>query len=231
MKENKIVFWLLPIILVITALLVGCGGSKTIPVGGVAPNQNIKPEATGQESQDIKSEAANLAMQAIGAPYNTSGAKGWDWKEAKFVDSNILKDGYHWNYQNHDEVGKGLDCSGLVFWAFNKAAGITSYQDSKSPVREEGANGQWNDTSRLNKTPTTTPPQISELKPGDLLFLDTPDDGIGVVDHVGIYVGNGEVVHSQGDRGVEKLTLADWLILPTGGKTYKDWFVGYGTVK
>ena len=49
----------------------------------------------------------------------------------------------------------------------------------------------------------------SKLKPGDLVFfLDYPTyDGIG---HVGIYIGNGQIVHASTQRTGIKITAATY---------------------
>ena len=70
----------------------------------------------------------------------------------------------------------GFDCSGLVYYALNEA-GISvprttaqGYKDMATPVNEATA------------------------QPGDLIFFGT----LGVVDHVGIYMGNGQMVNATG---------------------------------
>lgn len=70
----------------------------------------------------------------------------------------------------------GFDCSGLVYYALNEA-GINvprttaqGYKDMATPVNEAIA------------------------QPGDLIFFGTQ----GVVDHVGIYMGNGQMVNATG---------------------------------
>ena len=72
----------------------------------------------------------------------------------------------------------GFDCSGLVYYALNEA-GISvprttaqGYKDMAAPVNEATA------------------------KPGDLIFFGTQ----GVVDHVGIYMGNGQMINATGAR-------------------------------
>jgi len=190
-------------------------------------------------SSDLGEAAAVLAESVAGAPY-LWGGKGWDLNYNKFVESNDILSGY--NYYDPIskivKVGSGLDCSGLVYWSYNKAAGL---QDSpvnipdQCPVYFEGASGQWSDTKRLEKLggPTDIPSRY-DLKTGDLLFLQNTETPTSGIDHVGIYVGDGEVVHAKGpiDTGhIEKATLGDWLILPTSdGKKYKDHFAGYGRI-
>lgn len=70
-----------------------------------------------------------------------------------------------------DTPGVGFDCSGLVMWAYSKA-GI-SFPHS--------AEGQYEDTTHI---------PMSALQPGDLVFWGSG----GYVDHVGIYVGGGDIL-------------------------------------
>jgi cell wall-associated NlpC family hydrolase len=67
---------------------------------------------------------------------------------------------------------KAFDCSGLVLWAFNKV-GISMPHSSRAQ-------------SQMGK-----PVSKSQLRPGDLVFFYTP------VSHVGIYIGNGKIVHAS----------------------------------
>ncbi|MHB1487331.1 MAG: C40 family peptidase, partial [Acidimicrobiales bacterium] len=62
-----------------------------------------------------------------------------------------------------------FDCSGLVMWAFAHA-GVSL---------PHSAQAQYDDTTRV---------PISDLQPGDLVFYFQP------VDHVGIYIGNGNMI-------------------------------------
>ena len=68
-----------------------------------------------------------------------------------------------------------FDCSGLVNWAFKNSG--------KSLPRSSSA------LSRIG-----TPVSKSALQPGDLVFFYKP------VIHVGIYVGNGKIVHASNPR-------------------------------
>lgn len=78
-------------------------------------------------------------------------------------------------------------------------------------------------------------PTSDELKPGDLLFLDTGYKGTGVIDHVAMYVGNDKVIHAVGPQdnpdSVKEISLEEWQKLSVGGKTYGDYFYGYGRLK
>jgi cell wall-associated NlpC family hydrolase len=74
-----------------------------------------------------------------------------------------------------------FDCSGLVSWAFKKAG--------KSLPR----------TSRAQST-VGTPVSRSELQPGDLVFFYKP------VSHVGIYIGDGKIVHASTRKSPVKIS-------------------------
>ncbi|GHE21364.1 C40 family peptidase [Halomonas urumqiensis] len=84
----------------------------------------------------------------------------------------------------------GLDCSGLVALAY-RAAGIPVPRTADDQFREL--------------------PTLDEARPGDLLFFDTA--GRGKASHVGIYRGNGQMIHAPGrGRRVEStpLSIAYW---------------------
>jgi len=74
-----------------------------------------------------------------------------------------------------------FDCSGLTKYAYSKSGVTLSHS-----ARLQAYRG-W----RVSK---------SSLKPGDLIFFDT--NGGGAINHVGIYVGNGNFVSAQSGAGV-----------------------------
>jgi hypothetical protein len=151
--------------------------------------------------QPLTARAVELARTVVGAPYLgdgfTWGGKGWDPTPipGAFVISERIKTGYEfWNNKlKKNDFGEGLDCSGLVFWSYNKAFGATRYQDelTPNPVHYENANGQC---SGSNSSPVSE----ADLQAGDLLCFDHNRDGR--MDHVALYIGgNGEsdVVHAS----------------------------------
>jgi cell wall-associated NlpC family hydrolase len=77
-----------------------------------------------------------------------------------------------------------FDCSGLTQFAY-KAAGVTLPHSSKS---------QSTMGSYVAK---------SDLKPGDLVFFYSP------VSHVGMYIGNGQIVHAPTSGSVVKIVKLD----------------------
>ena len=78
-----------------------------------------------------------------------------------------------------------FDCSGLAYWC-HKQLGI-NIPVSSAPQSQGGS-------------PTT-----GGIKPGDLLFYNTSGSGVS---HVGIYIGNGEMIHApQPGEKVKKTNI------------------------
>ncbi len=76
-----------------------------------------------------------------------------------------------------------FDCSGLTSYAYRQA-GVTLSRSSRA---------QLSDGTRVSK---------SNLQPGDLVFYYSP------VSHVGLYIGNGRIVHAANPRtGVDTTSL------------------------
>ena len=95
---------------------------------------------------------------------------------------------------------KGFDCSGLVYWSF-KQIGITM-QDS---AYRQG----YKDTDKTGKIKIKKITSMSQLKRGDVVCFNTVEDGANdLVDHTGIYLGNGKFIHaSSTGKGVITSTL------------------------
>ncbi len=86
------------------------------------------------------------------------------------------------------EGPNSFDCSGLIYYVY-------------------GQNGiNLPRTSREQANVGTTISQ-SQLQPGDLIFSST--DGSGGVSHVGIYIGNGQMIHAPQAGDVVKVTNAN----------------------
>ncbi|MCK5466538.1 C40 family peptidase [Candidatus Parcubacteria bacterium] len=132
-------------------------------------------------------KVAELAKEVIGANY-LWGGKGYNYHGSYFVNpQEIIDDGYYpYNHSLKKVVfGKGLDCSGLNFWAYNQtySGGKISWQtcvnEKKCPLYYEGADGQYRgNTEKIEK---------DELRAGDLLFFSTKVPNI--MDHVAMYIG------------------------------------------
>jgi len=202
----------------------------------------INVESTKKTLQE---KAVELAKTVVGAPYQL-GAKGYNLSgnqpayDGRYVEAEeIKKNGYHWDWDDYSIKSAGIDCSGLIFWSYNKAAGVTKYLDPNNPTHPSD---QWEkdiDPDRkftYNNIPgqiSKEPPTANDLQTGDLLFIlvHSKPPGIGYM-HVGMYAGNGEVIHSSGEGGVEIIKLEDWFDLGIGGTSYSYWdyFTGYGSI-
>lgn len=84
------------------------------------------------------------------------------------------------------EGPSSFDCSGLMTYIFKQGAGISL------PRTSSQQSGYGTTVSRSN------------LQPGDLIFSST--DGSGKVSHVGVYVGNGQMIHAPKPGDVVKKT-------------------------
>lgn len=89
----------------------------------------------------------------------------------------LVETGYRFGGKNPDA---GLDCSGMVSYVFDKAAGMKLI-------------GSAADIARKGRTI-----EIEQLKPGDLVFFNTANRAHS---HVGIYIGDQRFVHAPNKNG------------------------------
>ncbi|WP_442602146.1 C40 family peptidase [Paenibacillus sp. KN14-4R] len=83
---------------------------------------------------------------------------------------------------------KGFDCSGFTSYVFNQF-------DIDLPHSSGGQSGEGEKVSK------------GDLRPGDLVFFAT--GGGRTISHVGIYLGDGEFIHSATNAGVVKNKLSE----------------------
>ncbi|MEC3978361.1 C40 family peptidase [Amycolatopsis sp. H20-H5] len=149
----------------------------------------LKDDITGRQSslsdQINQLKAANSALSILdkAAQRDKGGAapnvKAPNAQAELAIDAALSKLGssYVWG-----ATGPGtFDCSGLMLWAYNKA-GISLPRSS----REQSTFG--------------TPVSRDQLQPGDLVFYYSP------VSHVGMYLGNGMMVHAPTSGDVVKIS-------------------------
>ncbi|MDP3042796.1 MAG: PKD domain-containing protein [bacterium] len=149
----------------------------------------------------VYKQVAELTKEVIGADY-LWGGKGYYYGINRFATSQeVLEQGY--NYYNpilkKIDFGKGIDCSGLNFWSYNRTYSggetitwETCVNEKKCPLYYEGADGQYRgNTGRIEK---------DKLKVGDLFFFDVCVTKTGkcdaskkvndnIADHVAMYIG------------------------------------------
>lgn len=98
-----------------------------------------------------------------------------------------------------------FDCSGFVSWVINHCGNGWN-------VGRLGANGLYNRTQRIAP---------SEAKPGDLIFFQHTYSGAGNgASHVGIYVGNGMMLHCGNPIKYTSINTSYW----------QSHFLGYGRI-
>ncbi len=99
--------------------------------------------------------------------------------------------GYH-----DDDYKVGFDCSGLVYWCFKRI----------NIKLKDTAHKQGYDNSQQKIV------SIASLKRGDIVCFNTVEDGADdLVDHTGIYLGNGEFIHaSSSGKKVIKSSLSGY---------------------
>lgn len=85
-------------------------------------------------------------------------------------------------YRSGGASASGFDCSGFTYYVFKKFG----YDLPRGPASQMNALG-----TKIAK---------SDLKPGDLVFFKNPYSG-RAIGHVGIYVGNGKMIHSNKPGG------------------------------
>ena len=98
----------------------------------------------------------------------------------------LLKEADSWlgtPYRYAGNSKSGVDCSGFVCMVFNNALSI------KLP-RSSAQQGEW--CRKLNKV---------DLEPGDLIFFTTVS-GSSKITHVGMYIGDGNMIHASTSKGV-----------------------------
>ena len=91
---------------------------------------------------------------------------------------------------------KGIDCSGLIYASFQHF-GISLPHSS----HEQAKYGK-------------IIPSLEELKKGDLVFFYNSYNSRNLITHTGIYLGNGEIIHTSSHTGVTIISLEEssyWL--------------------
>jgi cell wall-associated NlpC family hydrolase len=84
-----------------------------------------------------------------------------------------------------EEPGVAFDCSGLTKWAWGRAGVYLPHQSR----------------AQYSAVPHVTRDQI---QPGDLVFYYSP------IGHVGIYIGNGQLIHAPNTGDVVKISAVSW---------------------
>lgn len=133
-------------------------------------------------SPTLGEQAAALAKELVDQPKGYLwGGKGWDYDLKEFTSSDRVLSGYsRYDWAASATTSSiGVDCSGLVLWAYNRAFDKTAYFTDNF-IKYANADGQYRDQQSSSV-------EESELEPGDTLYFDWNLDGF--VDHTAMYVG------------------------------------------
>ena len=160
----------------------------------------------------IGEQAAVLAASVVGGDY-WKGAKGWSCQPPlEYVTAQQITTTNYFSYQpdtGNCVSGAGLDTSGLIYWAYNAAAGNTTYPGY--PIYSENVQQLYDyNTHAIDEV---------DLLPGDLLFFADPLDSQTMI-QVAMYVGGEEpdnVVQAHSADGIVSSSLADLVTDSTFG--------------
>ncbi len=87
-----------------------------------------------------------------------------------------------------------FDCSGFVCWAINHSGGGTN-------VGRTTAQGLYNLSKKISR---------SEARRGDIIFFTKTYNTSDAVTHVGIYMGNGQMLHCGNPIGYASINTSYW---------------------
>lgn len=134
------------------------------------------PARMGRWTPQLGVAIARRGLQWVGWPYSFGAGGQYGPSYGLAVDKD----------SRHDGKVYGFDCSGLTMFALAPWRGLTHF-----------AATQYTEVGSFH-------PALNQLQPGDLIFW-SPDDTIGHIGHVAIYVGNGNVV--QAPHSGARITL------------------------
>jgi len=145
-----------------------------------APLHAAPPSGADGETSEASTQQANELSQQAQSAIN-------DHTREALVSLSMELLGTTYRYGGNSPL-TGLDCSGLVRFVYEQAAGLNLPRSS----REMAHQGEQVDTRAL--------------LPGDLLFFARPRHPIS---HVGIYVGDGQFIHAASRSRKVKISDLD----------------------
>ncbi len=125
---------------------------------------------------------ASLPEEDLGEPPSAALPGNGKGTEVALFAMSLIDTGYRFGGKNPEA---GLDCSGMVSYIYDKAAGL----------RLDGSAAQMAKQGR--------PVAYREMEPGDLVFFNTRNRPRS---HVGIYLGDGKFVHAPQSSGRVKVS-------------------------
>lgn len=144
---------------------------------GLSPTVTTTPTQSQSSNGSTQKQTSNIGQQKIVSfPQAVRSNQSVGNSDSNIVNAakNYLGTPYVWGGESMDEGG--MDCSGFVYNAL---------KDSGYNVGRTTAQGYRSYGSKVSK---------SEMQPGDLVFFGNS----GKATHIGIYIGNGQMIHSSG---------------------------------
>ena len=89
-----------------------------------------------------------------------------------------------------------FDCRGFTYWVLHQV-GIT--------IKGQGATSQWNDDGNWK-----TKGKIDDMPSGQVCCVFMYNSKTGKMDHTGLYVGGGRIIHCSGEVKTGKITDKGW---------------------
>ncbi|MBS1143177.1 MAG: hypothetical protein H6R14_583 [Proteobacteria bacterium] len=123
--------------------------------GSPALRSGSSPETISQGSRPVSEKGYEVVFYAMG----------------------LIDTGYRFGGKNPEA---GLDCSGMVSYIYDRAAGL-KVQGSAAEIARNGR-----------------PIDRAELRPGDLVFFNTMNRSFS---HVGIFIGDARFIHAPSTNG------------------------------
>jgi cell wall-associated NlpC family hydrolase len=137
----------------------GCASSLRVPQQPGGPHERARVTAPVELEPSAGEKIVGVAASLLGTPYRFGG----------------------------DSPKRGFDCSGLVFYSFEKV-GVKVPRTAADQRKAAGS------------------VKRSSLEPGDLVFFRSSK---GRVDHVGIYAGDGRFIHAPNSGKVVSYAYLD----------------------
>jgi len=160
------------------------------------------------ENEDwVRAKNANGAIGYVQSAHLSSSKVNTDAAKASAIVA-LAKKQLDKKYVYAAEGPDNFDCSGLTYYVFKKAAGITL----KRTAYQQGYDNRY---AKITS--------ISALQVGDLVFFNTSSDS-DLCDHVGIYLGGSQFIHASSAGG--KVMISAISAKSSGGYYYKNFSWG-----
>ena len=153
---------------------------------------NSNSNSDGGSSSNKRSESKSSSNSGKSKSNSSSGSSGSSSRKSygsgisAFIAAAKSQLGVSYSYAGNAIAGQEFDCSGLVWWAFRQAG----YSIPRGQRMANGYNNSMIGWVMQHGLKTS----ISQLEPGDLMFWGS---GTGSTTHVALYIGNGQMIHSN----------------------------------